>query len=151
MFVEVSVAVEASLAEVEKSLHRVRATVEEWADVAYREGEQLRARVGPSESLARVVTLDIGGGEIHSYGLSYPIHWVATGARLLFPELTADLILSKQGKDETVLTLRGTYEPPLGVLGKIADRAVLRRVAEATVRSWMDRLAASLSSESLCS
>ncbi len=149
MFVEVSANVHSGLAEVENALDRVRASLEEWADVVYREGEQLRARVGPTQTLARTVTLEIGVAEIHSYGLSYPIHWEATDASLLFPELSADLILSNLGRGETKLTLRGIYQPPLGALGRIADRAGLRRVAEATVRSWMDRLAAALSSESL--
>ena len=149
MFVEVSSRVHASLADVEKALDRLRSDLEGWADVAYREGEELQAKVGPSESLAKVVTLEIGVAEIHSYGLSYPIRWSAVGARLLFPELTADLILSKRGKEETELILRGTYQPPMGLLGRIADRAVLGRVAEATVKSWMDQLAAALSSETL--
>lgn len=147
MFVEVSSRVHASLADVEKSLDRLRANLEEWADVAYREGEQLRARVGPSESVARVVTLEIGTAEIHAYGLAYPIRWQAADAKLLFPELTADLVLAKRGSEETELTLRGNYQPPMGALGRLADRAGLGRVAEATVRSWMDRLADALSSE----
>lgn len=149
MFLEITSHVHAALPEVEKSLDRLRATAEEWADVAYRDGEQLRARVGPTENFARTVTLDIGVAELHSYGISYPIHWQASDAHVLFPELTADLILAGRGRKETSLTLRGTYRPPLGALGRMADRALLGRVAEATVRSWMDRLAAALSSESL--
>lgn len=147
MFVEVSSEVPASVAEVEAALDRVRANLEEWADVAYRQGEALQAKVGPTESLAKVVTLEIGVAEIHTYGLAYPVRWSAAGARLLFPELTADLILANAGKGATKLTLRGTYQPPLGALGRIADRAVLGRVAEATVKSWMDRLAEALSPE----
>lgn len=147
MFVEYSNQVEASLSQVEKSLDRVRANLEEWADIAYREGEQLRARVGPSASIAREVKLEIGLAEIHRTGLVYPVRWTASGAGLLFPELDADLILSKAGSDVTYLTLRGTYQPPLGPIGRLADRAVLGRVADATVADWMERLAAALSSE----
>jgi hypothetical protein len=44
----------------------------------------------------------------------------------------------------TQLTLRGRYEPPLGTLGRQIDRLLLHRVAEATVRSFMRRLAESL-------
>lgn len=149
MFIEYSTRVKAGLADVEKGLDAIRANLQEWADVAYREGEQLRARVGPNESLAREVRLEIGIAEIHAYGLVYPVEWTATGAALLFPDLTADLILAKLGRDETRLTLKGTYQPPLGPLGKLANRTVLHRVAEATVKDWMDRLAAALSSQSL--
>ncbi|MGD2060199.1 MAG: hypothetical protein PVF87_05010 [Acidimicrobiia bacterium] len=149
MFIEYSTRVKAGLADVEKSLDAIRAHLQEWADVAYREGEHLRARVGPSDSLAREVKLEIGIAEIHAYGLVYPVQWTATGAALLFPDLTADLILSSRGSEVTELTLKGTYQPPLGTLGKLADRTVLHRVAEATVKDWMDRLAAALSAESL--
>ena len=149
MFIEYSTRVKAGLADVEKSLDAIRGNLEEWADVAYRDGEQLRARVGPSEGLAREVKLEIGIAEIHAYGLVYPVQWTAAEAALLFPDLTADLILSSRGSHETELTLKGTYQPPLGTLGKLADRTVLHRVAEATVKDWMDRLAAALGVEAL--
>ncbi|MGD2044005.1 MAG: hypothetical protein PVJ28_10180 [Acidimicrobiia bacterium] len=148
MFIEYSTRVRAGLADVEKSLDAIRASLEEWADVAYREGEHLRARVGPSERMAREVKLNIGIAEIHAYGLVYPVEWTAADAALLFPDLTADLILASRGTHETELTLKGTYQPPLGTLGKLADRTVLHRVAEATVKDWMDRLAAAISVES---
>lgn len=147
MFVEYSVKVDAPLARVEKSLDRVRSSLEEWADIAYREGEQLHARVGPSATVAHEVRLDIGLAEIHSSGLVYPIHWTAQGAGLLFPELNADLVLSKAGSGTTQLTLKATYKPPLGVFGRLVDRALLGRFAEATVVDWMDRLAEALSSD----
>lgn len=145
MFVEYVTEVSAELAEVEARLDRVRADMEEWADVAYRHGEHLSARVGPGGPLAHRVELHIGVAEIHRSGLVYPITWTAAGATVLFPELHADLILTKLGSEHTRLTLRGTYRPPLGVLGRLADRAVLSRVAEATVRNWLDRLAEELS------
>jgi hypothetical protein len=143
--------VDAGLSTVEKRLDRLRSSLEEWADIAYREGEQLRARVGPTPGVAHEVRLQIGLGEVHRSGLVYPIQWTATGATLLFPELNADLILSKAGSEQTNLTLRGTYKPPLGPLGRLADRAVLGRVAEATVADWMERLARALEAEATVS
>lgn len=145
MFVEYSTRVDAGLSQVEKSLDRIRADLEEFADIAYREGEQLRARVGPSAAIAREVKLDIGLAEIHRSGLVYPVKWTASGAGLLFPELSADLILSQAGSAVTNLTLRGTYQPPLGPVGRLADRVVLGRVADATIADWMERLAEALS------
>lgn len=151
MFVEYTTSVDASLPLVEKSLDRVRANLEALADVAYREGEQLRARVGPSPAVAREVSLEIGVAEIHTVGLVYPIRWTATEATLLFPKLDADLVLSKAGAGQTTLTLRGTYEPPLGTVGRLADRAGLRFVADATVANWMERLASALSADAVVS
>lgn len=148
MFVECTTRVEASLSQVEKSLDRVRANLEEWADIAYREGEQLRARVGPTAAIAREVSMKIGIAEIHRTGLVYPIQWKASDAGLLFPELNADLILSKAGSNVTYVTLRGTYQPPMGPFGRLVDRAVLGRVADATVADWVERLGSELSSQS---
>lgn len=147
MFVHYSTHVSVGLPEVEKRLDSIRTQLEEWADIAYREGEELRSRVGPVDGLAKSISLDIGVAEIHRSGLVYPIRWTAPGAGALFPELNADLALSQMGPSMTSVTLDGTYEPPLGVVGRVADRIVLGRVADATVRNWVDRLAEAVSSD----
>ncbi len=144
MFVQHSTTVDLGISEIERELNEIRSHADEWADVAYRQGEQLRARVGPGDSLARSVSLQIGMPELHSFGIVYPITWTATGATLLFPELKADLILAKRGTGRTEITLKGTYEPPLGSLGRLADRAGLGRVADATVKHWMGQLSEAL-------
>ncbi|MFP3881317.1 MAG: hypothetical protein ACLFRT_00575 [Actinomycetota bacterium] len=149
MFVEYATTIDSGLSKVEKRLDALRSNVAEWADIAYRDGEQLRAKVGPTSGVAREVNLEIGVAEIHSIGLVYPIHWTASGATLLFPEMNADLILSTAGSDRTSLIFRGTYDPPLGAVGWLADRAGLRRVADATVANWVDRLAVALSADSV--
>lgn len=141
MFIHYSTHVPVGLAEVEKRIDRIKGDLKEWADLAYREGEELRSKVGPVEGLAKSVSLEIGVAEIHRSGLVYPIKWTASGASALFPELNADLALSQMGQSMTALSLDGTYEPPLGVVGRMADRMILGRVADATVRNWMDRLA----------
>ena len=147
MFVHYSTHVSVGLPEVEKRLDLVRSDLEEWADIAYREGEELRSRVGPIDALAKSVSLVIGLAEIHRSGLVYPIRWTAIGGAALFPELNADLALSQMGPTMTSLALDGTYEPPLGMVGRVADRVVLGRVAEATVRNWVDRLAEAVSAD----
>ena len=43
-----------------------------------------------------------------------------------------------------MLTMAGSYRPPLGPLGEAVDRAVLRRVAAATIRSFVARVAAQI-------
>lgn len=147
MFVHYSTHVPVPLSDVEKRLDLVRSDMENWADTAYREGEELRARVGPGGGIAKSVTLHIGMAEIHRRGLVYSIHWTATGTGLLFPELNADLVLSSMGPSMTSLALDGTYDPPMGVIGRAADRIALGRIAEATVRNWVDRLAEAVSSD----
>lgn len=144
MFVRYTTEVPIPLADVEKRLDNIRAHLEQWADVAYREGEQLTARVGPTEQLAKKIQLDLGPGEVHRRGLVYPMTWTAIGAQALFPRLTADLILSHDGAYSTRISLEGTYKPPLGAVGRMVDRVALGRVAESAVRSWVDRVVAAL-------
>lgn len=147
MFVQYYTHVPTSLSTVEARIDDVRDHLEEWAGVAYRDGEELHATVGPSPGgYAKKVRLDIGPPEIRFSGVVYPVSWTAIGAKSLFPQLTADLILSHVGKDRTKLFLQGTYEPPLGMVGRAVDRTLLRNVAESTVQDWVDRVANAVSS-----
>ena len=146
MFVRYYTHVPVSLSDVEARIDHVRASLDDWADAAYRDGEELCARVGPGiGGYARKVRLSIGLAEIRRAGVVYPIAWTAVGGEFLFPRLTADLVLSHVGSGRTKLTLEGTYEPPLGVVGRAVDRVLLRNVAEATIQNWVDRLAEAVS------
>jgi hypothetical protein len=150
VFVHYFTHVPLSISEVEKRLDRVKNRLGDMADVAYREGEQLRARVSPwVEGFAKEVAMEIGTAEIHRTGIAYPMRWTATGAGVLFPQLNADLLLAHVGQSMTRISVQGTYDPPLGVVGRIADRMLLGRFAEATVRNWVDRLAEALMDEEM--
>ena len=73
------------------------------------------------------------------------LRWEATGpGGRLFPVLDADLKLAPTGDRGTLLTMAGAYRPPLGSLGEALDRAVLRRVAGATIRAFLARVAAQI-------
>lgn len=141
MFVRYSTIAPVGLGEFERRLDNVRGHLEVWAGVAYREGEDLRARVGPGGHMAKSVSLELGAGEIHRRGVVYAVRWDANGGGVLFPKLTAELVLSQMGADMTSVTLDGTYDPPMGVVGRALDRAMLGKVAEATVRNWVDKIA----------
>ncbi|HEX6946399.1 MAG TPA: hypothetical protein VF246_03530 [Acidimicrobiia bacterium] len=144
MFVQYTTTIPLGLGTVEKVLSRLGGELGDLADIAYREGEELRSRVGPTGLVAKAVTLEIGAPQLQRRGLVYPLHWTAAGAEALFPEMHADLILTQNGKQETVVTFAGTYDPPLGRVGRALDRALMNRVAEATVRNWVDRLVAAI-------
>ena len=114
-------------------------------EAAFHEDGRLKARVGPwEEGINRVVLLDLGLAEIHRGGLVYPVNWVAESGSGLFPSLTGELTLSHAGRGRTRFVFRGNYEPPLGPLGKVADRVALGRLADTTVQHWLDDLCASL-------
>jgi hypothetical protein len=117
------------------------------AAAAYGEGERLSVRLSPSlkhPGFGKRVKVDIGRAyECHDR-LVVPIHWWASGATALFPRLEADLEVAPLGDEATQLTLMGGYDPPLAGFGRQADRLLLHRVAEASVRSFLTRVAASL-------
>src|ERR1700736_4784575 len=92
-----------------------------------------RVGVAGVGKLVRVQVRELSWTDL-SAGLA--LRWEATGAGGgLFPVLDADLKLAPDGEG-TVLTMAGAYRPPLGSLGEALDRAILRRVAAATVRSF---------------
>jgi hypothetical protein len=76
------------------------------------------------------------------------LRWQVTGpGGGLFPALDADIRLTPAGEQATLLTLAGAYRPPLGALGKTLDRAILHRVAAATIRNFLSRVAAGITGQ----
>ena len=59
----------------------------------------------------------------------------------LLPRLDATVELGPLGEDRTQLAISARYQPPLGVVGRAVDRVLLHRVAEATLKDFLDRLA----------
>ncbi len=112
-------------------------------------------RVGPvgpvPAKLVRVSFVDpVYRDEVMTTGL----RWEATGATgSLFPVLDANISISPAAdvstagrKESARLTLAGIYRPPLGHLGAALDRAILHRVATATVRSLLRSVAETITS-----
>jgi hypothetical protein len=104
------------------------------------------ARVGATglSKLVRVQARELSWTD-RSAGLA--LRWEAAGpGGGLFPVLDADLKLAALGEG-TVLRMSGSYRPPLGSVGEALDRTILHRVAAATVRSFLIRVAAQITSQ----
>ncbi len=69
-----------------------------------------------------------------------PMAWSPAGAQQLFPALDADLEVAPLGPSRTQLSISARYRPPMGAVGRALDRALLHRVAEATVKDFLDRV-----------
>jgi hypothetical protein len=119
----------------------------EMADIAYRQSEELRARVGPGPAgLAKAVRLEVGEPLDDGPGdVRIPVSWVATGASGLFPRFDGELVISEIEAELTQVAFRGSYDPPLGGVGQALDRVLLHRVAEATIKRFVDALVAAAS------
>jgi hypothetical protein len=114
---------------------------------AYDLGTAGLARVGvPGLSkLVRVQARDLAVTQ-ESVGLA--IRWEATGpGGGLFPVLDADIRLVRAGERAAVLAISGVYRPPLGPLGQALDRAILHRVAAATIRDFVAQVAARIADQ----
>ena len=105
------------------------------------------ARVGPGvvSKLVRVRVRELSWTE-KSGGLA--VRWEAAGpGGKLFPVLDADLTLADFGAQGTLVALAGVYRPPFGPLGHALDRAVLHRVAVATIKGFLAQVAAKLADQ----
>jgi hypothetical protein len=108
-------------------------------------GADLLLRVGPLggvPGLSKLVSARFLDPVRGSDSTTVSLRWEATGVGGdLFPAFDGDLRLSAEDGAWSRLRLVGSYRPPLGRTGVRLDRAVLGRVADATVRSFVEALA----------
>jgi hypothetical protein len=118
------------------------------ATEAHGRGEDLLADVGFGQALRlhRQVQLEIGSPVGAATKTVVPFRWTAPRPARLFPDLDADLEIAPLGPRRCQLAISARYVPPLGLVGRALDRAVLSRVAEATVKDFLDRVAERISS-----
>ena len=86
-------------------------------------------------------------GRVASEAVTFDLEWKADSSASLFPSMKATLSAYPLGANETQLDLVGHYEPPGGVVGSAADWLVGHRVAEASVKRFLDDVAQRLSEE----
>ena len=136
---------------VDQVRHRLFAAVsglwQQVAEAAYDEGEQLLSRVGPFgpvPGLSKAVSVHVSKSRDRGEGFVVPLRWSATGPTELFPVLEADLEVAPLGAHDSQLRLSGSYDPPLGSIGRQLDRLLLHQLAEATVRAFLSQLVAAL-------
>jgi hypothetical protein len=116
------------------------------ADEANARGERLLAEVGLGDRvrLTRRVVVDLGEPIRLPSKIVIPLRWRPATAGGLLPSLDADIEVAPLARESTQLSMSARYVPPLGALGSAVDRALLHRVAEATVKDFLDRVGAAL-------
>lgn len=143
MFVGDEVSVEASFAVASERLSAldgtalIRASHEAWGDGLARVGP-----AGPVPGLSKLMHVQFR--ELaHRGGVALlTVRWQAAGpAGELFPVLDADLTLVSHGDNTALLGLDGVYRAPAGTFGTVLDRVLLHRIAAATARSLLSRMA----------
>jgi hypothetical protein len=113
------------------------------AGAAQRRGDDLLTEVGVGPlgaRLSRLVSIQLGEPVRFPSMTSLPLTWEPVGLDGLLPRLDANLELGAIGEARTQLAISARYRPPLGAVGRTADRVLLHRVAEATVKDFLDRV-----------
>jgi hypothetical protein len=139
--------------EVEKRLLR---SPHEWvpglAEDAETRGEVLLAEVGfgsPGHRVEKHVQIELGQPVRLASKSVLPMAWRATGAHAMFPSLDADIEVASIGPNRTQFSVSARYHPPLGPVGRAIDRTLLHRIAEATIKDFVDRAGEALASRSV--
>jgi hypothetical protein len=120
------------------------------AENADEHGQRLLTEVGfamDGHRIVKRVSIAIGDPVRSSRRTWIPISWQATGPGGLFPVLDGDLEIATLGAERTQLAFSARYHPPLGLIGRTVDRALLSRVAEATIKDFVDRIAERLNAQ----
>ena len=84
-------------------------------------------------------------GHVANDAIRFDIEWKAASSAELFPSMKAKLLAYALGPNETQLDFTGKYEPPGGAVGQAADWLVGHKVAEASVKKFLDDVAGKLS------
>jgi hypothetical protein len=143
MFVRYFLELDLPFDEVEGALlHSPREWVSGVAADAEARGELLLAEVGFGRSayrLGKKMEIELGEPMRFPSKTVLPMSWRPEGGEPLFPSLEADIEVAALGPTRAQLSVSARYRPPLGVLGRVIDRALLHRVAEATLKHFLDR------------
>jgi hypothetical protein len=144
MFARYFVELPISAEDVERALSRdPRVWLPQLAERAHHRGDLLLAEVGFGEAvrIRRTVGVELGHPVRSRSKTVFPLRWAASGPGGLFPSLDADLEVASLRPGHTQLAMSARYVPPFGSVGRVLDRAVLSRVAEATLKDFLDRVA----------
>ncbi|MFI5036714.1 MAG: Rrf2 family transcriptional regulator [Acidimicrobiales bacterium] len=146
-----SVQVELAAAAVAHRLRSENSWLVPHLEAAHAENEAILVRIGPGGPawLGKVVAVHLGVPEGPDENLVIPVTWEATGPSGLFPRFNGELRVTAVDPDRSELNLSGRYRPPLGRAGHAIDDALLARVASATVRSLLRRVARALEEDPL--
>ncbi len=132
-------------------LHAPQEWVPGLAEDAEGRGELLLTEVGfgTDRRVEKQIVIELGAPYRIPSKTLLPMSWRATGPQGLFPSLEADIEVAALGPNRTQLSISARYKPPLGAVGRAIDRALLHRVAEATVKDFLDRVGDALLARSL--
>jgi hypothetical protein len=142
---EVTVAARFEVAMTRLTLFLRRGALPAASEAAYTRGLVAGLRTAPFgvvQGLSKLVRVRCAAAVQRDDVITMPLRWEVTGpAGELFPVLDADLTLTGDGDGETRIRLDASYRPPFALGGEALDRAVVRRLAAATLQFLVECVA----------
>ena len=110
-------------------------------------GDRLVSELGfglAGASIARPIQVDVTPATVYPGRCVICLSWKGAVTPVLYPELAGVLELVAVGSERSRLSFEASYEPPARAFGRLVDRALMRRVAHASVSEFVDRVADAL-------
>lgn len=121
------------------------------ADRATDLGAELRVRIGAVEIAADVeimiAAVAADRSPANQAATRIDLGWKSRRSPGLFPAMTGSLWLYALSPRDTQIEFLGSYDPPLGLLGDAIDAIALHRIAEASVKRFVNDVASYLRCE----
>ncbi len=117
------------------------------ANAAGDDTESQLVRLGPSSLghlVARDVRVRLGRATCGEAGVVVPLRWEDARWPGLFPLLDGNLEVAPLGPEHSRVVLYASYRPPFDAMGRVLDQAIFHRVAESTIRSFLQKVAGAL-------
>jgi outer membrane protein assembly factor BamB len=148
VFVGFFVDIDAPAGEVRSRLRVGREWLVRLARSATADGEGLLSRAGRSEGLlSEVVRVRIGACSTGPRGAVLPIRWDAAARSGVSSVIDGNLVVAALPDRRCRLVVEASYRPALTQFGPRLDSVSLERLAEATLRSFLARVATELVSQ----
>jgi hypothetical protein len=123
---------------------RLRGGPEEWLPGFARDGDRVTGELAYERGGARIqrrTEVRIGPVQNFAYGVTVQVGWKGASHPELYPELEGHLRLEPARVSGSNLRLDARYMPPGGKVGASVDRALMHRVAESSVRDFLNGVA----------
>lgn len=102
------------------------------------------APVGAGAVVQQVVSIEFGTVTVDEAAAHVPISWHPVAHERVLPDFDGVLAIEPDVSGNTRLALRGSYQVPLGPVGRFGDSVVGRRVARRSLSDLLEEMAGRL-------
>lgn len=101
---------------------------------------RLTAPLASGTSVEQEVAVTLGPVAVEHGEVTVPLRWEPTDHQRLLPDFRGELVARRCGAGRTELALCGSYQVPLGPIGRFGDSVLGHRVARHSVTHLLETL-----------